>query len=64
MINLFDYLFLMNTAEDLIIIMVIFKCYFYIEHSPFIKKTKNGMSIELGKNQQIESTVHNNNDYF
>ena len=44
-----------NTAV-IIIIMVISKCYFSREH--IAPSLKNGLSIELGKNQQIKCTVH------
>ena len=53
----------------IIIIMVIFKCYFSGEliALSYKKKTKkhnnnnNGVNIELGKNKQIKSTVHDAN---
>ena len=40
------------------IIMVVFKCYFSREHIDLSLKTKNDVNIELGKNQQTKSTVH------
>ena len=36
-----------------------FKCYFSGEHiAHSLKKNNNDVNIELGKNQQIKSTVH------
>ena len=43
--------------------MVIFKCYFSGELSPFIKKKKKKQRCEhiIRKNKQIKSTVHDAN---
>ena len=43
--------------------MVIFKCYFSREHIALSYKT-NGANIELDKNQQIKSTVHDAKSHF
>ena len=48
----------------IIIIMVIFKCYFYGEHialSIKIKKQQQWCEHGIRKNQQIKSTVHDAN---
>ena len=40
----------------IIIIMVIFKCYFSKEHKALsIKKGKNGVNIELGKTNRLKA---------
>ena len=39
-----------------IIIMVIFKCYFSREHIALsLKKTKNGVNIQLGKTNRLKA---------
>ena len=51
-----------NNKDILIIIMVIFKCYFSGEHIALsIKKQQQKQQHRIRKNQQIKSTVHDAN---
>ena len=48
----------------IIIIMVIFKCYFSGEHIALSIKKQQRCEHRIRKNQQIKSTVHDANKYM